>query len=100
MARLHCFNLISFVCPILSGLNIVLEGYATGNFSEVAAKHGVHMTQMTNWKKQLLAHGSDIFKRKNDLKSDSERRIDQLEKTCGRLAIENDILKKTAQYLG
>lgn len=80
-------------------LSVVLEGYATGNFSEVAAKHGVHMTQMANWKKQLLANGSAIFKRKKDRMSDTDRRIDQLEKTCGRLAIENDILKKTAEYL-
>jgi len=80
-------------------LSVVLEGYASGNFSEVAAKHGVHMTQVANWKKQLLVNGSDIFKRRNDQKSDAERRIDQLEKTCGRLAIENDILKKTAEYL-
>jgi len=80
-------------------LNVVLEGYATGNFSEVAARHGIHMTQMANWKKQLLTNGSDVFKRKKDLMSDTERRIEQLEKTCGRLAIENDILKKTAEYL-
>ena len=80
-------------------LSVVLEGYTTGNFSEVAATHGLHMTQMTNWKKQLLSQGSDVFKGKRELKGESERRIDQLEKTCGRLAIENDILKKTAEYL-
>ena len=50
-------------------LNVILEGYATGNFSEVEAKHGIHMTQISNWKKQLLRQGSDIFKRKNDQKS-------------------------------
>ena len=80
-------------------LSVVLEGFAIGNFSEVAAKHGVHMTQVSNWKKQLLSQGSEIFKRKNDQKSSEQKRIDQLEKVCGRLAIENDILKKTAEYL-
>ena len=80
-------------------LSVVLEGYATGNFSEVAAKQGVHMTQLSNWKKQLLSQGSNVFKRKNDQKSTEQKRIDQLEKVCGRLAIENEILKKTAEYL-
>ncbi len=32
---------------------VVIEGYATGNFSQVSARHGVHMTQIAKWKQQL-----------------------------------------------
>ena len=30
-------------------LNAVLEGYVTGNFSQVAARHGIHMSQIARW---------------------------------------------------
>ena len=39
-------------------LNVVLEGYATGNFSQVSARHGVHISQIARWKQQLLQSGN------------------------------------------
>ena len=81
-------------------LNIVLEGYATGNFSDVSARHGVHMSQIARWKQQLLAKGSMVYEAgKADIKSDIQVKINQMEKTIGRLALENDILKKTQELL-
>ena len=41
-------------------LNVVLEGYATGNFSQVSARHGVHMSQIARWKQQLLQSSKAI----------------------------------------
>lgn len=80
-------------------LNVVLEGYASGNMSETAARHGVHMTQINNWKRQLLQNGGKAFLSKTQSKTDEQRKIEQLEKTLGRLAFENDILKKTEELL-
>ena len=80
-------------------LNTVLEGYATGNFSETAGKHGIHMTQLNNWKRQLLEHGKAAFASNTARKTDDQRKIEQLEKTLGRLAFENYILKKTEELL-
>jgi hypothetical protein len=42
-------------------LNVVLEAYANGNFSDTAARHGIHITQINNWKRQLLTRGKEIF---------------------------------------
>ena len=80
-------------------LQIVIESYAGGNASETAAKHGVHMTQLNNWRRQLLSQGADIFKKGQGGKSDDQRKIEQMENTIGRLALQNDILKKTAELL-
>lgn len=42
-------------------LNVVLEGYATGNWSATAERHGLHITQVRVWKKQLLKDGAKTF---------------------------------------
>ena len=78
-------------------LQAVVESYASGNISETAAKHGLHITQLTNWRKQLLTQGADIFQHGKNGKSDEQRKIEQMEKNIGRLALENDILKKTEE---
>ncbi len=80
-------------------LNVVLEGYATGNFSQVSARHGVHMTQITRWKQQLLQSGDAIYGSQTSNRSEGQMKIDQMEKTIGRLALENDILKKTQELI-
>ena len=80
-------------------LNAVLEGYASGNFSSTAARHGFHMTQINNWKKQLLSQGSVAFQTYSVRKTDDQRKIEELEKALGRLAFENTILKKTEELL-
>jgi transposase-like protein len=80
-------------------LQIVIESYATGSVSETAAKHGVHVTQLNNWRRQHLAQGATLFTKGRGGKSDEQRKIDQMEKTIGRLALQNDILKKTAELL-
>jgi len=80
-------------------LNVVIEGYATGNFSQVSARHGVHMTQIAKWKQQLLGSGNAVYGRKKSNRSDEQVKIDQMEKTIGRLALENDILKKTQELI-
>ena len=80
-------------------LNVVLEGYATGNFSQVSARHGVHMSQIARWKQQLLQSGSAVYGAGTSNRTEEQIKIDQMEKTIGRLALENDILKKTQELL-
>ncbi len=80
-------------------LNLVLEAFAKGNFSTTAAEHGVHITQINKWKKQLMTQGHLAFESDTAKKTDEERKIDQLEKALGRMAFENTILKKTEQLL-
>ena len=71
-------------------LNVVIEGYATGNFSQVSARHGVYMTQIAKWKQQLLGSGNAIYGSKKSNRSEEQIKIGQMEKTIGRLALENN----------
>ena len=80
-------------------LNVVLETYATGNAAATADRNGVHITQITRWKKQLIATGSQVYETKNANKTDEQRHIEHMEKTISRLAVQNDILKKTEELL-
>ena len=46
---------------------IALEAYkGDRSLSEVASDYGVHPNQVTDWKKQLLESGSDVFARGRD----------------------------------
>lgn len=80
-------------------LNVVLEGYATGNWSATAQRHSLHITQIRIWKKQLLKEGARTFLPKRKKMTVEQRKIDQLERIIGRIAIENELLKKTQELL-
>ena len=59
-------------------LNVVLEGYATGNFSQVATRHGVHMSQIARWKQQLLQSGKAVYGSRTSNRSEEQIKIDQM----------------------
>ena len=81
-------------------LNVVLEGYASGNWSATAKRHGLHIAQVRIWKKQLLKDGARTFLLKRKRMTGQQRKIEQLEKIIGRIIIENELLKKTQELLG
>jgi transposase-like protein len=81
---------------------VALEAVAgERSLSELASKHEVHATQISQWKKALLAGLPDIFsdrrRRKDD---DSESEKARLYEEIGRLKVELDWLKKKAGGLG
>lgn len=80
-------------------LNVVLEGYATGNWSATAERHNLHITQVRVWKKQLLKDGARTFLPKRKRMTGEQRKIEQLEKIIGRVTVENELLKKTQELL-
>jgi putative transposase len=63
---------------------------------QIAADHGVHPIQVSQWKKQLLEGASDLFspgKRSKD-KDDSQAKESELFQQIGRLQMELEWLKK------
>lgn len=73
-----------------------IKGHQTIN--ELAGKYGVHPTQLSHWKKQLLSESEAIFsdKRRRD-QAQAVTQEARLYEEIGRLKIELDWLKKKFQ---
>jgi transposase-like protein len=64
--------------------------------AEIAAKYSVHPNQVTEWKKQLLEKGAEVFSTAGE-KKDERGQLDKAErlyKTIGHQAVRIDWLKK------
>jgi putative transposase len=68
---------------------------------EIAADHGIHPIQVSQWKKQLLEGASELFARgkKNQAKDESQAKEAELFQQIGRLQMELEWLKKKSQLL-
>ncbi len=67
--------------------------------SELATKYGLHPNQISQWKRQLLESGADVFNRNGD--GDKEVQAQNAEQSelyeqIGRLKMELEWLKKKA----
>jgi len=63
--------------------------------SQLASKHGVHQTMITDWKKQAIAGLSDSFSGKTDTTGvDRQAEIDKLHAMIGQLVVERDFLRR------
>ncbi len=67
---------------------------------ELATAHGVHPSQITTWKKQLLASAEDIFSGARERREASdEQEKDELYRQVGKLQVELDWLQKKSGIL-
>jgi len=66
--------------------------------SQVASEFGVHPTQVSQWKKELLANGSQLFEMARPQRQEKERHEQEtaLYEQIGRLNMELEWLKKKA----
>jgi transposase-like protein len=64
---------------------------------ELASRHNLHPTQISQWKRQLLAGGADVFNG-NGAKEQANQEVVQAElyEQIGRLKMELEWLKKKA----
>jgi transposase-like protein len=63
--------------------------------SELAAEYAIHPNQISEWKKQLLEHSSDIFTNSvSKINKTNGKLEDQLYQQIGRLKTELDWVKK------
>jgi transposase len=64
--------------------------------AELCQEYGVVSSQIFQWKRALLEHGSEIFNKGTPTKAFQDAELDKLHATIGRLKVENDFLSKFA----
>lgn len=75
-----------------------LKGEKT--LAELSAEYGVHSTQITNWKQELIQRSAELFaKPDNTMAKQHEELTDKLHKAIGEITMENNWLKKKLQIL-
>jgi transposase len=66
---------------------------------QLAQKHGVHPTQINDWKSNLILGAECVFSKDKKVDNGNEKLLAELERKIGQLTIENDFLKKNlAKY--
>ena len=68
--------------------------------AELSSEYGVHATQITKWKQELIRRSAELFaKADNTMARQHEEFTDKLHKTIGEITMENNWLKKKLQIL-
>ena len=70
---------------------------------EIASKHQIHPSQVTEWKKALLGNASGVFEKESDKKKEEKlqkQKENRLYKQIGQLQVEVDFLKESCNELG
>ena len=60
--------------------------------AELSQRYGVHVQQISAWKRQLLAQVSEIFENGADRRRDVEVEVKELHAKIGELTMERDFL--------
>ena len=79
---------------------VVLESYASQNMSETADRHGIHITQLTAWRRKLKRKSDEVFKSMSGRNQHSNKtKEEELEKIIGKQTIQIELLKKATELL-
>ena len=68
--------------------------------AQLASDFGVHTSQVTSWKKQLLAQAAELFEDGRGRRDESAADEQELYEQIGRLKMEVEWLKKKSAELG
>ncbi len=64
---------------------------------QLAARHGLHPTQINTWKKQLTEQASELFSRGNGSNKENGD-VDDLHRVIGQLTVERDFLVRKLNH--
>lgn len=68
--------------------------------AQISSLYGVHVNQISRWKKELLKNLPEIFSKRKDKEEDKQKdKESQLYKSIGELKYENDWLKKKLEIM-
>jgi transposase len=62
--------------------------------AELISQFGLHATQITKWKHELINNAGELFRTKSEKKQDSTEDIEKLQAKIGQLIMEKDFLAK------
>jgi len=69
--------------------------------AQISREYGLADSVISRWRKEYQEKGENAFDKKNTEEATTqEQKIAELERFCGQLALENQILKKTLQSMG
>jgi len=75
----------------------LLKGQKTA--VEIAGPIGCHPTLLKEWKERFLAGAPKIFETKK-VEDEKTKKLEELERMVGKLAVQNEFLKKVSDSLG
>jgi len=69
--------------------------------AQICREYGIAESVLSRWRKEYQEKGENAFQVKDSGEvTTQEQRIAELERFCGQLALENQVLKKTLQSMG
>jgi len=69
--------------------------------AQICREHSIADSVISRWRKEYQEKGESAFQAKDSGEvTTQEQKIAELERFCGQLALENQVLKKTLQSMG
>ena len=78
---------------------VVMESFQKGNVVEVAREHGINPNQLSQWRKEFLSNGAQVFVKSPDKQQkEIAKKISQLENIIGKKEVEISLLKNYLDF--
>ena len=65
---------------------------------QLAARYGIHPTQINSWKRQLIEQAAELFSRSTGANKESGQTTDDLHRVIGQLTVERDFLARKLDH--
>jgi transposase len=66
--------------------------------AQLAARHGLHPTQINSWKRQLIERAAEVFSKDQGTGEVETRSTDDLHRVIGQLTVERDFLARMLNH--